>query len=124
MPEIRSAPRFARNLALAAAAVLLTATVLTIAVLAPGSRARGCPSGEDWIVAAPLGASMAGYDDSTALPRSALPHTAQPRTSAPAGTASSAEGAAGAAAASPLLLVGCVDTNRLHPVPLSTDGRG
>jgi hypothetical protein len=121
MPEIRYAPRLARNLALAAAAVLLTATVLTLAVLAPGSRARGCPSGEDWIVAAPLGASMAGYDDSAALPKTA----ALPRTAAPSGTAGSAEGAAGAAAAAtPLLLVGCVDTNRLHPVPVSTDGRG
>jgi hypothetical protein len=123
MPEIRSAPRLARNAVLATAAVLLTAAVLTLAVVRPGTRPEACPSGEDWVVAQPIGVAMADYQTPATSP-TAKRGTGNPAAGA-AGTAtgSSAAGAATEGAGA-VLLAGCVDTDRLHPVPLSTDGRG
>lgn len=132
MPEIRSAPRLARNFALATAAVLLTAAVLTLAVLQPGSHPQACPGGEDWIVAEPAGVAMADYG-SAATPGTVSPGTVSPGAAAGAGgtaartpgtTSAGTTSADATAAAGVLLLAGCLDTDRLHPIPASTDGRG
>jgi hypothetical protein len=129
MPEIEHAPRLARNVALAAIAVLATTAVLTLVVLRPGSHPRACPGGEEWIVAEPAGIAMAGYESTAPASTSATTGSSAAATGSTAGGA--AGGAAGtatatdpAAAVAAPLLAGCVDTGRLHPVPLSTDGRG
>jgi hypothetical protein len=129
MPDIRRAPRLARNLALATAAVLVTAAVLTIAVLRPGSHTQTCPGGEDWVIAEPA-VALAGAGYQSPAPKAAATAPV-PRGTTPRGSADAAGGAAGgttatsdSATGNPLLLAGCVDTDRLRPVPLSTDGRG
>lgn len=127
MSEIRSAPRLARNAVLAAAAVLLTAAVLTLAVVRPGTRPQACPTGEDWVVAGPAGVAMAGYEtpaEASAAAKSATGTTARPNTGNPAAGAAGTATDATPASTGGLILAGCVDTDRLHPVPISTDGRG
>jgi hypothetical protein len=130
MPEIPSAPRLARNTALAAAAVLLTAAALTLAVLKPGGHPQACPSGEEWIIAAPVGVAMANYDTAGNPAAGAAGTATTPGTATASGTAPSSaigepvDGVGADPAADVLLLAGCIDTDRLHPIPVSTDGRG
>jgi hypothetical protein len=106
MAEIRRSPRLARNTALAALAVLGTTALVTLTAVRPGADAQSCPGGEAWVVAEPAELSMIDYD-------------AKPMESA---TALPAGGPSAAAAA--VVLSGCVDTDRLHPAPVTGDGRG
>ena len=88
-------PHLARNAVLAVLAVLGTTAAVTAG--AAGAGRDSCPGGEDWVVAQPVVVALAGYGVSSTT---------------------------GGADTAPVVLTGCVDTERLHPVPGAGDGRG
>jgi hypothetical protein len=135
MAESGRSPRLARNAVLAGLAVLGTTAAVTVTAVRPGAGEQACPGGEDWVIAQPLGLAMAGYGAGGApyaptLPEAAtLPDAAgPPRPGTLPGTGSLPGNGtlpgAEAGGVSPLVLAGCVDTDLLHPMPVTGDGRG
>src|SRR5947199_7374720 len=100
-------PHLARNAVLAAVAVLGTTAAVTATAVRPGAGGQECPGGEDWVVAEPVGVTVAEYG---------VAADADPATLPGIGTLPGAW--------SPVVLAGCVDTDLLHPMPVTGDGRG
>jgi hypothetical protein len=99
-------PHLARNSVLAAIAVLGTTAAMTVTAVRSGGGDRDCPGGEAWVVAQPVGVAVAGYGAAGAGPGGL------PAIGSLPGAWSRVE------------LAGCVDTDLLHPLPLTGDGRG
>jgi hypothetical protein len=120
MTDTGRSPRLARNAALAALVILGSSAAVTAGAVRPGTGTEGCPVGEDWVIAQPVEATMAesgGNHGADPGPPGGSARTPT-RPAAPPGVGSAQ------AVAAPLTLAGCVDTERLHPVPASGDGRG
>jgi hypothetical protein len=142
MAETGRSPHLARNAALAALVVFGSAAAVTAGAVRPGAHTESCPGGEDWVVAQPVDVPMAGYGPGTrprvpGPPGSAAspPERAIPGIPAdpgalggsirtPARSAAPPAGGSAQTAAAPLTLAGCVETERLHPMPAGGDGRG
>lgn len=93
-------PRLARNVVLAGLAVLATAAAVIVAASPTGPVAETCPAGQHWVEAQPVGVLLTQYG---------LASSTQPVTTAEPTN---------------LRLAGCVDIDRLHPLPIPIDGRG
>jgi hypothetical protein len=148
MADTGRSPHLARNAALAALVILGSTAAVTAGAVRPGARTESCPGGEDWVVTQPVDATMTGYGPGTRPGAPAAPGSpnspgspASPGKRATAGapahpgalggsrrtpTRSAAPPVGGSAqvVATPLTLAGCVNTERLHPLPAGNDGRG
>jgi len=131
MADTGRSPRLARNAALAALVILGSTAAVTAGAVRPSTGTESCPGGEDWVIAQPVEATLAGTHGNNGANAGAPDGRVPGGPGTPGGSARTpskpatppAVGSAQAVAA-PLTLAGCVDTERLHPVPASGDGRG
>jgi len=96
---------------LASLAVLATAAAVTLVAVRSGPGGAGCPAEQSWVQAQPVGVSFAVYGVGIEVTGGAR-----------GGPADTVAGAV-VSPRSPVL-AGCVDTDRLHPMPAPVDGRG
>jgi hypothetical protein len=126
MANTGRSPRLARNAALAALVILGSTAAVTASAVRPGTGTEDCPGGEDWVIAQPVEATMAGahgdHRTDPGVPGGSSTSGGSART--PARPATPPAVGSARAVAAPLTLAGCVDTERLHPMPASGDGRG
>jgi hypothetical protein len=139
MADTGRSPHLARNAALAALVILASTAAVTAGAVRPGARTESCPGGEDWVVTQPVDATMTGYGLDTRASAPGSPASPGKRATAgapahsgalggsrrtPARSAAPLVGGSAQVVATPLTLAGCVNTERLHPLPAGNDGRG
>jgi len=122
MADTGRSPHLARNAALAALVILGSTAAVTAGAVRPGARTESCPGGEDWVVAQPVGVTMPTAHGNRGAP--AAPGALGGSRLAPTRSAAPPAGGRAQPVAAPLTLAGCVDTERLDPMPAGGDGRG